>query len=1209
MFSLVDIALRAAFGLFLLVALALVVVMARQGVRTWLLSRLRRRVKRAQLVLAKHRPDDYGRVDRLLHQLTELHDDRAVELAIRDLIAEGGDVGNDGLRDLCVRVGLADQLREELRSSKSWSKRVQAARALGHLQIHEAIPDLVTRMRDPQEDASTVRREAARALAAMDGREAIPLLIRELDVPDDWASPRVAEALLLFGSDALPALLDGLSPEATVNRRVWCCQILGRLGDTAATSPLMQRLSDPSEQVRLSAAEALGCLRDRRAVAALTQLAMHDPVPPVRAEGARALGLIGDASVMDELVFLLSSSDHWTRLRAVEAIEHLRPSETGALEAALEDESELVRAEAARALERLGVFDRLLGELQVVDPKDTGPVFAALANFGRAGALDAVLRGLTHDDFRVRARVCQVVAQVGSPRSAEHLVPLLTDAEWPVRVRAVEAVSDLNPPDAFDRLVPCLVDSEATVRSAAIRAIAHLDGARTAGHRPMLVELFRTGTADARAAVIGALRHSATQEVEELIRDALDDPAPEVRLAAVRSAKTRATERWLDRLVPLLGDADARVRRYAAEAIGSAAPEAAITVLAACVNTPDYELREVITSVIAGFPVRTIVQVIGTSEAVEGRLALCWALGKSHSPEAVDVLHDLARDPHPSVRAAAAGALRKIPAGDVLPALASLLSDPDPRVRAAAINSTAALGGPAAERALRACLDDANAFVRGRLALAFGRLAESGAFDMLMQLYEGAQDWDVRAHALVGMGLLDEPATGHHILSALRDDRISSRVERILAAEDPSIRARFRDGLGVPSSLGLDGLSLGHLRDRFAEQLRQGSAEQRQQAVTALGSLGPSPYLSDLTAIVLADPDPAVRMAALHALAGTLDREEVRAAVRRAAADPVSGVQATALTLLAKIAEPEWNRVFVQAAVTGEGPVLAAAVEALTNANRGRGQALLNELEGLADPREAAVWARALRCMGDPTHAELLREWTRSEDAGLRSAAIEAIVQVAPPEAASALLKGLALNPDEATRLAAVNAMPGIEDHLDDDFLSQITQDPSARVRMRVAHVLARKDNGPRRKYVRRLASDPVPDVRIGLLLALLEAETPQSLTRFIDTWSDQPEDVRSGARGRARRAGTVERLHGVLSRSPDPGLRLQTLRALAVMSEAGSTALVRGLRDPAPSVRKAVLQIAKEVDDPAVRDAVEEVREDPSSELRRLARQVSHPR
>ena len=294
-------------------------------------------------------------------------------------------------------------------------------------------------------------------------------------------------------------------------------QILGRIGDRCSTMKLVARLQDRSEQVRISATEALGRLKDRRSVTELTRLSLRDPVPMVRSEAARALGEIGDRSVLSELVGLMASGDYWTRLRAVEAIEKLKPDDTAAMEQALVDESHVVRGEAARALERLGVLDLRLEELGSPDLETVKAATASLVRFGKAGAVESLIRTARHDSMKIRARICTVLGDAGDNYALPAVTELLKDPIWIVRAKAAEAIGKLSPDDPVDLLAPSLSDDEERVRIAAIESLRCLRPGELAEHLPALLQLFEVGSPEARRSVIESIEAAPTDGVAALL--------------------------------------------------------------------------------------------------------------------------------------------------------------------------------------------------------------------------------------------------------------------------------------------------------------------------------------------------------------------------------------------------------------------------------------------------------------------------------------------------------------------------------------------------------------------------------------------------------------------------------------------------------------------------------------------------------------------
>lgn len=137
---------------------------------------------------------------------------------------------------------------------------------------------------------------AAAAFGMVGGREAIEALITALG--DPWESVReaAAGALARLGSDALPALLEALRS--------------GHHHNEDAYTELMRRASIPTRLwgdqrqvhwVQECAAEALGKMRDERAVDGLSTALNGEYSEWVRPSAAKALGAIGGPRAIDAL--------------------------------------------------------------------------------------------------------------------------------------------------------------------------------------------------------------------------------------------------------------------------------------------------------------------------------------------------------------------------------------------------------------------------------------------------------------------------------------------------------------------------------------------------------------------------------------------------------------------------------------------------------------------------------------------------------------------------------------------------------------------------------------------------------------------------------------------------------------------------------------------------------------------------------------------
>ena len=128
--------------------------------------------------------------------------ERAMEAAIRE---GDGEVRRRAI-ETTEKLGLTVKLATRVREARSWSERAHAAEVLGLIGSPLAVPALVECLRDPYEDDASVKRAAATALARIREPGVIPLLVAELHTIDDWSSPRVADALVAFGSAATASL-------------------------------------------------------------------------------------------------------------------------------------------------------------------------------------------------------------------------------------------------------------------------------------------------------------------------------------------------------------------------------------------------------------------------------------------------------------------------------------------------------------------------------------------------------------------------------------------------------------------------------------------------------------------------------------------------------------------------------------------------------------------------------------------------------------------------------------------------------------------------------------------------------------------------------------------------------------------------------------------------------------------------------------------
>lgn len=172
---------------------------------------------------------------------------------------------------------------------------------------------------DPDRD---VRATALNALAQLDAEDEERLLRQALEDEDGFVRATAAKLLADLGSrdnaDVLAEHLLG-DPDPLVRQRA--AEALAVLGGEPAIVALVRALDDPMQPVRLAVVEGVLDLAPGRAIDPLVRMLAEDGAWEIRVRAARALGASGD------------------------------PRAEPALEAALGDPNEFVRAAAAHALD------------------------------------------------------------------------------------------------------------------------------------------------------------------------------------------------------------------------------------------------------------------------------------------------------------------------------------------------------------------------------------------------------------------------------------------------------------------------------------------------------------------------------------------------------------------------------------------------------------------------------------------------------------------------------------------------------------------------------------------------------------------------------------------------------------------------------------------------------------------------------------------
>ncbi|HTU92013.1 MAG TPA: HEAT repeat domain-containing protein [Gemmataceae bacterium] len=332
---------------------------------------------------------------------------------------------------------------------------------------------------------------------------------------------------------------------------------LGRMGEEArgAVSQLVRLLlEDQNAGVRGMAASAIGdiarALKDNneavwnKSGGTLVQLLKNDPSEQVRRSAAYALGAFGPqaAGATEDLIKALGDDKASVRQNAAWALGRISAAAGDAvtkLSQCLRDKDALVRRDAAEALGSLGKAGAKAGrpliELAKSEP-DTVVKKTALASLVRiagpeqADAAKDLVPLLEDKDPKIRLDAALVLTRIGGEESANALSVLrsaLKDSDPDNQESAAAALATLGPPakPAMHDLADTLTDAKKSVlvRSKAALAICHIGPAA----KPVV------------PALVKALQRSQPQEVRLYAAEALSQiryPANEKGIPAILDA-------------------------------------------------------------------------------------------------------------------------------------------------------------------------------------------------------------------------------------------------------------------------------------------------------------------------------------------------------------------------------------------------------------------------------------------------------------------------------------------------------------------------------------------------------------------------------------------------------------------------------------------------------------------------------------------------
>ncbi len=922
-------------------------------------------------------------------------------------------------------------------------------------------------------------------------------LVSELAWGERTLDPEVHRPETLRDLSALEAALEEQARRTTA-RPAWLLEAYDRLG---LIDKYVERLRHARRwRARALAAELLGRVGNAKAVPALlaTVQATRVEDADVRDIALRALARIADPRAVRPLTEVLDVAEPWLAPHIADILVRHGEAAVEPLLTVLErPAASPSRAWAANVLGELRATAALPALLRALDDPDDevrAKSATALGRLGDRSAVHPLLDHLLADPAPfVRARIANALGRFGDADVTDRLVHALGDPAWWVRVRSVDALEQIGP-------------------AAELSLLAALDNTHHEIQGRAAITLERLGTATTLAAAV---------------RNGDDAPAAANTLAKFSSAGARELMAGL-LMAPMEHARQATLRALRRGARRDLAPEIAQMAM----GDPDPGLR---------------------AEALE-------ALARFRVKEAIDAALEAERgDPDPSVRAMAIETLSRFGGDEAVRRIVAGVADRAIVVRAASIEAGARLSLQAIHApVLQILRDDSAAVVRERAALATGLLTIPGGETALLAACLRPEPTEVHAAALLAIGKfeqesmvarLQEIPEAEQAQEVLRDRLHTDPWYRLLRCHLPSSR---RPELRAITT---------HTMEAAEAALARGIEEVLEPAgrirlIGGLRALHGQESRDSLMDLVHSDPSPEARTAALAALGGMLDSDELSSVARAALDDPSLLVRRAGVSLFSKVAPEKGFPILLRALRPGDdATVFAAAADLAAPAFRVFADVALRIPD---DGDEALVVLRIAQRLSHPDLPRLLPVLARSRSPEVREV-IATIWRERPEVADAEALAALTLDPAAGVRRASAHAASAIRAW---SLLDRLAGDPDPSVRREAAISIgaARQRDPETDAVLSTLGDDIAMPVRAAAFAARLVQGVPVSLPPGVE--------LREVAAA-LRESTDLATLRDTARTATDENQRLAAALALALLQDEVAHEIAR--TDPFPSIRHRV--------------------------------------
>ncbi len=476
-------------------------------------------------------------------------------------------------------------------------------------------------------------------------------------------------------------------------------------------------LKDSSEDVRAKSVEALGSLRDERAVDPLIE-ALHDESWRVKASAIKALKNFNDIRILDALIDLFGESPAYGgRNQAAEVFLSIA-------EKTFEKRVYVYRKDNTRQIsEHFGVVRK--GTIQRI----IHPV-----------AVDKLINAINKSDSKVKLKVLQIIHRFEDERIEPALIKLLNDPSNLVRRRAANILTNYGNSKAVPALIISLQDQDASVRAAAAKALGEIQDKR--GIKP-LIEKLNDNNDSVKKAALNSLGQFDDPRVLDLNIKLLKNKTSSVKVAAIQNIQKSPDIRAVEPLVLLLNDSHWSVASNAAVALGVIRDKRAVEPLISTLNDVfdkkqkkigDVQLQKVVIETLGRLgDKRAVPALIKALDDERLIITAIKSLGLLKDKQAVPDLMKFLNDEKVPVRQEALLALGEIGDPSALGAMKELLDNEQFRAKHTVIEAIGKVNDDRATEILIDLLNSPNNSVVDRVIILLGKLKKKRAIKPLVK--------------------------------------------------------------------------------------------------------------------------------------------------------------------------------------------------------------------------------------------------------------------------------------------------------------------------------------------------------------------------------------------------------------------------------------------------------------------------------------------